>query len=84
MEMTIKRYSSFWYWIFIILVLLLVISGFYIFDNEMLKQKAKYLQQGAEIGYKQALTDVSSRALRCEPYYISIDNKTIAISEVRC
>ncbi len=64
-----------------ILVILLVVSLGFIFQDKYIEQK---VQQGASLGYQQAKMDIIQMAVTCQQVPVRIGNQTINLIAVEC
>lgn len=72
----------------IILAVLLVALGSYFGYTQYSKlaeeKRTGLMQQGAVIGYQQAVVDLYQQALTCNPVPVKIEDKTINMIAVEC
>ena len=67
--------------IIIILGILLIISVGYIIQDKYVEYR---FQQGASLGYQQAIIDIIQRATTCQTIPLTIENKTINLIAMEC
>ena len=67
-----------------IIFLLLVGVTFLGYDKFKTSVKDKYLQQGFEVGYKQAVGEVIDLVLTCKQIPVSFENKTATLFAIEC
>ena len=75
-------------WIIIALVVLLIIAGGYMMmgkysDNKQ-GREFELVQQGAQLGYEQAIIQIASMAVSCEQVPLRVENQTINMIAVDC
>lgn len=72
----------------IVLVVLLVVAGAFIGYQQYTQTKQErqtvLLQQGAQIGYQQAVVQLYQEAIKCNQVPVTIQNQTINVIAVEC
>lgn len=72
----------------IVLVILLLVAlgyiGYSYYDQKQLTKQTIILQQGAQIGYQQAVLQLYSEAIKCNSVPVTIQNQTINLIAIEC
>ena len=74
--------------VIVVLVVLLVVAlayiGYSFYNQSQIRTQTLMLQQGAQIGYQQAVVQLYSEAIKCNSVPITIQNQTINLIAVEC
>jgi hypothetical protein len=73
--------------IIILVILLLVAVGYIAYGKIIQMQNKKQLtvyQQGAQLGFEQAIIQVAQQASTCQPVPLMVSNQTINVIAIEC
>jgi len=59
-------------------------TGYSVYDEKTAEKETELFQQGAQVGYQQAVMQMFQQASSCQPMPLTVENQTINMIAVEC